>query len=616
MGAAFRFLILIIIAMFKKGSMIASLCLIAGLNSGAYAQVGQGGFPLSFSNPIEVSLSPVTLNDATFNALLNGEGQKASERYEVGWSIPASIDLMSVGIWKENVKGKKVYQVALKVPNAKALALYYRDFYLPEGVSMYLYNQNRKQVLGAYNNTTSPESRTFSNEPIIGDVVTLELNIDPGVNVKDIALNLDFVGAYYRGVETEAALYADETPLLNDPPIGSTASCHVNAMCPQGDDQPEARKATLRIVITGGPGTPMGYCSGTLINNTGNEPNGRCAPLFLTASHCDGENGMTDNHFRYWQFRFNYQIDGCTTGDLPTATSSPTLTSGAKFKARSFYPTFTTSNPDISSLVQDFLLLELNGELPTGYHLIGWNRATNLASDPNQFKFYGFHHPSGDVKKMSLASEVGANGTFNQNTVTGTHWDVQYDLGGTSPGSSGSGLFDTDGLLVGDLSGGATGNCPADGRKYGADALYSKLSYGWENAFDQTEFPQHAGATSRLKDHLDPLNLGLMKLTTAESDQCSDFTSVKVKQFNNNDIIVYPVPANNGVINIQTNLKDKATFACNIVDVSGRTVKSFTMDNKGSNIKAVDVSSLSAGVYFITMNSELGFGQYKFVISK
>ncbi len=603
--------------MIRKSLLFASMFAVGvGLNS-VNAQKGNGGFPLSFKSPVEESsFGLINISDAVFDSYLNGTKTSTGQMYEVGWAIPADMNLMDGGIWKELEDGSKIYKTSIKVANAKALALYYKDFFLPKGVSLYLYNENHKQILGAYDHSTSADSRIFSNQPVIGEIVHLELNIAPNAEIEKIALGLNFVGAYYRGVENESVVYADETPLVNDPEVGAAASCHTNAMCPQGNAQDEARKATLRIVITGGPGTSMGYCSGTLINNTGNQANGTCKPLFLTASHCDEENGMSDAHFQYWQFRFNYQMSACTDGTAPTDASSPTMTSGAKFKARSYYPSFTSTNPESSSLVQDFLLLELNGTLPSGYHLIGWNRSSSLTSDPGQSVFYGFHHPAGDVKKLSLGTDIAGNGTFNQSTVAGTHWKMGFGIGGTSPGSSGSGLFDANGLLVGDLSGGATGNCPADGKKYGPDALYSKISYGWENAFDQTQFPAHAGAGSRLKDHLDPLNLGLGWLGTTESDNCSDFTSVKVNKQENLDVFVFPVPSNDGKINIQLNVDKTADFAATIVDVSGREVQKFMFNNRSTNLKSLDLSQLTNGIYFLTLSSELGYGQYKFVITK
>ncbi|MBL7705128.1 MAG: T9SS type A sorting domain-containing protein [Taibaiella sp.] len=603
--------------MLKKVFFCTSIFFLSVGATKSFSQIGGGGFPASFYSKETILQSNILkISDATFEEYISGKREtKNSGAYEVGWSIPANRDLLNDGAWTTLADGSKIFKASISVPNAKALALYYQDFYLPKGVKLFLYNNNKKQILGAFDNTTT-DSRIFSNQPIIGDLVHLELNVSNDVDIADIALKLNFIGAYFKGVENESVMYAEDVPLLNDPPIGATASCHVNAMCPQGNAQEEARKATLRIVITGGPGTSMGYCSGTLINNTGNQPNVTCKPLFLTASHCDSENGMSDAHFQYWQFRFNYQMDACTNGNAPTEGSSPTLTAGAKFKSRSYYPTFASTNPESSSLVQDFLLLELNGPLPSGYHLVGWNRATNLTSDPSQSIFYGFHHPSGDVKKLSLGTQISGNGTFNQNTVLSTHWKMVYDIGGTSPGSSGSGLFDSRGLLVGDLSGGATGNCPADSKKFGNDALYSKISYAWENAFDQTEFPAHAGATSRLKDHLDPLNLGLTSLGTTESDNCSDFTSVKVNQVEKLDLYVFPVPSNDGKINIQLNVDKVSDFFASIVDVSGREVKNFIFNNRSSNLKSIDLSQLTNGVYFLTLSSELGQGQYKFVITK
>lgn len=605
--------------MLKKVFFCTSISLLSIGATKSFSQIGGGGFPASFYAKETVRESNVVkINDATFEAYISGKREtKNSGAYEVGWSIAAKRDLLNDGEWTIQSDGSKIFKVSILVPNAKALALYYEDFYLPKGVSLFLYNNNKRQVLGAYDNSTSPESRIYSNQPIIGDQLHLELNVANGVSIADIALKLNFIGAYFRGLENEAITYAGDVPLVNDPPIGATAACHVNALCPQGDPQDKARKATLRIVGVSEANQVLGYCTGTLINNTGNTPNGTCKPLFLTASHCDSANGMSDSHFQYWQFRFDYQMSACSNGAAPTDVNSPTLTSGAKYKSRSYYPSFPSGTSGSSRLVQDFLLLELNGALPSGYQLVGWNRAGNLATNIDKYHtFYGFHHPTGDVKKLSVGYSISAGGTFNQSTVPATHWDIPFTVGGTSGGSSGSGLFDVDGLLVGDLSGGANGTCPQDGKDFGSAALYSKLSVGWDNSWDQTAFPAHAGSTSRLKDHLDPLGLNPTWLPTTESDHCSDLTSVKLNKLKDTDVMLFPNPANGSKINIQLNLTQTADFNARVIDVTGKEIAKFSFNNKNGNIKSIDLSAYTAGIYFLTLSSELGTGQYKFVITK
>src|SRR5690606_28179742 len=165
-------------------------------------------------------------------------------------------------------------------------------------------------------------------------------------------------------------------------------------------------------------------------------------------------------------------------------------------------------------------------------------------TDPSRYNFFiGFHHPRGDVKKVSTGFAVQGNGNFNQDQVPGTHYYIPFNVGGSQPGSSGSGLFDVDGLLIGDLSGGqnASVTCAED---YGREGLYSKLSYAWENEFDQTAFPAHAGSASRLKEWLDPTGSGAEMVAPAETNTCvalsiDDVSKTELEQA----LDIYPNPS-------------------------------------------------------------------------
>ncbi len=47
--------------------------------------------------------------------------------------------------------GSKIWRLQIAMRGAKALGLYYDKFKLPLGVKYFLFNENRQQVLGAYN---------------------------------------------------------------------------------------------------------------------------------------------------------------------------------------------------------------------------------------------------------------------------------------------------------------------------------------------------------------------------------------------------------------------------------------------------------------------------------
>ncbi len=96
----------------------------------------------------------------------------------------------------------RVWRARINVAGANALGLYYDNFQLPEGVKFYLSNANGKQILGAYTAANNnPSVPNFATEAVQGEVVNLELDIEPGVNLADINLHIDRAAAYFRGIE-------------------------------------------------------------------------------------------------------------------------------------------------------------------------------------------------------------------------------------------------------------------------------------------------------------------------------------------------------------------------------------------------------------------------------
>ena len=167
------------------------------------------------------------------------------------------------------------------------------------------------------------------------------------------------------------------------------------------------------------------FCTGTMINNTG--LNRR--QLFLTANHC-----LFTSPYNFVAV-FNYQRPSCG-GDGP----DPSIIQSAH--GMKLIATYAQS---------DFALLEITEKIPDSYnvYLAGWDISS--AAPANVF---GVHHPSGDVKKISF---------YNGTTVASSwtefpkklHWSIPaWTRGTTEPGSSGSALFNSRGLIVGHLHGG------------------------------------------------------------------------------------------------------------------------------------------------------------------
>lgn len=116
----------------------------------------------------------------------------------------------------------------------------------------------------------------------------------------------------------------------------------------------------------------------------------------------------------------------------------------------------------------------------------GWNRGNEIPTSTR-----GIHHAYGDEKRISTDIDAPIIVDYFQ-PFGSSYWRVVWDSGTTQSGSSGSGLWDQNGRLVGLLSGGS-----ADCR--GGDDRYGRFSKSWNGIFDAT----------RLSNWLDPINSGV-----------------------------------------------------------------------------------------------------------
>jgi PKD repeat protein len=150
----------------------------------------------------------------------------------------------------------------------------------------------------------------------------------------------------------------------------------------------------------------------------------------------------------------------------------------------------------------DFDLVEFNNSIPDYYDVYynGWNR-TNSNEDAESG--VGIHHPAGDIKKISTYDFPLQSSNFWNGLPT--HWQLFWaeTVNGKSimqGGSSGSPVFDSNGLIMGDLTGGyASNSCETP-----SPAYYGKFYYSWDQ--------NGTTSSSQLKPWLDPDNTGIEKL--------------------------------------------------------------------------------------------------------
>ena len=401
--------------------------------------------------------------------------EKNGEMYKVARILDVNMNMDNCGTTDVLADGTKVWRVRIACEGAKALKVMCSEFYIPNGAELFLYNENRQQLVSV-NSKDNPKYDTYYSPKMIqGDALYMEY-VQPASVMESPVLNIDGLCYFYRGVDAFVGYYAQK----RETGFGESDACEININCPLGNDWQVQKKGVAEIfVIVGWSG---GFCSGTLVNNTANDG----TPYFLTADHCGGVDGA--NSFNRWEFYFNFESPNCNN---PTSEPNYDAVTGCTLKAR-------PSGAEASGT--DFLLLLLNtteDNLETiGAYYNGWDRSTETTSSA-----IGIHHPAGDIKKISSITSELTFSTFQQANTPNGHWRATWatQTGFTEGGSSGSPLFrGSNKLVMGTLSGGPDYNCSSPASML--YDVYGRFDLHWENG--------GTSSANQLKPWLDPQNTG------------------------------------------------------------------------------------------------------------
>lgn len=386
-----------------------------------------------------------------------------SKPWRFGFVHNVSHNLTNSGEWTTLPNGDRIWRIKYHSPGAYSLNFMFFDFEMPEGGKVYVYNQDKSDILRPFTSDNNNLERILGTWLVNGDNAIIEY-YEPAAVTGQGRLEISEVVHGYRTAETYK-----QTKGLND-----SGDCNVDVNCNIGigDSMKEDVKKSVAMLVSGS----SGFCSGALINNTSNDG----TPYFLTANHCVG------GSVAGWAFRFNWRsaadVADCATTSPSVNSSYDQTVSGAILRA--------------SRSQSDFALVEINdnGFFAGNPDVVwaGWD-----SSDTTPDYTVGIHHPSGDIQKVCrdddqpLAIDDGQE--YWQITSAGSGWEV----GVTEGGSSGSPLFDPNGRIIGQLWRGAAA-CSGTNDNNAYDD-YGRFGVSWDTG---------TSAANRLKDWLDPTNTG------------------------------------------------------------------------------------------------------------
>ena len=329
------------------------------------------------------------------------QGIKGPWRFGINHITDLGLD--NSGVWSVLPNGDRVWQLGIECPAAFSINFEFNTYVVPEGARVFVHTPNGEHM-GAFTAASNGGFTEMGVAPMTGDRITIEY-IEPAAVAGQGDLRIRQVTHAYRDI-------MGTTKGLND-----SGACNNNVICPEGDPW-RAQIRSVAMIVTGGGGV----CTGQLMNNCAQDE----TPYFLTANHClDGFNPATA------LFRFRWESPTCTpTQNAPTNK----VISGSQLLA--------------NNAGSDMAFLQLNGTPQESWEVFysGWNKGTTAATSVT-----AIHHPSGDIKKISFEEQPVTTASYGGAQC----WRVAaWDDGTTEGGSSGSGLWDQNGLLVGQLYGG------------------------------------------------------------------------------------------------------------------------------------------------------------------
>ncbi len=409
----------------------------------------------------------------------------------VATNRPIDVSQMAAGVWQQTTDGNSVWRLALRSNQAVGVRLHFVDFNAGQG-QIWIHDASSQQVFGPYTGRGRNQDGDFWTEVVFADTVEIEYKPavgsstsgQPPFRISELA-HLWQMGRVVAPRNPRAAQLGNEqfsrrsrrlgldAPIeMAEPEASATAastnySCFLDATCysspsdqnyhPEVED---AIRSSAFLLFSDSTGSYQ--CSGTLLN----APNGN--PILLTAGHCINNQDIA----RTTVAIFNAVDQSCVTDSTKfPAPSDAQLralpqVNGVRLLSVSDQPFLDETNDYEVGNDLDYSLILMNqfpnwpDLLLSGYSSYGiTSQVTSVSAPQGLFLKVSFGYP---------LSSLWSNG-----------YDVdQTSLGRIDLGSSGSGLFDGEGHLLGVLS---TGVDPCEGA-----STCTKTSCDWNQQYVAT----------------------------------------------------------------------------------------------------------------------------------
>lgn len=403
--------------------------------------------------PADVPATPIRLDapdSAAVDNVKRANGATQLKRLQIGLNRDvAGTNARSAALEWTPVEGGYAARWSVTSANAKALRVGLTIKRSAPSLQIRFTGAARPDTV--YGPITEAELNAFAGKtywsPVLeGDTATVELFVESAPAAVSITVS-----------QVSHLLVNPAEPLAETQlkAIGDSGFCEVNFICRSASDNALASAGTAVARMTFSDSAGSYLCTGTLLNSAG----GTFAPYFYSAAHCISTQSTASTLTTWWFY------ESTTCGSNILNPGNQQVGGGATLL-------YADTSYDIS-------FMRLNNSPPGGATYAGWDAATLTGGTP----LTAIHHPSGDLKKVSLGTfggyvtptEMGRSVSFIKSAWNSTSTGV------TEGGSSGSGIFTNTGsqyAFRGGLLGGPSSCTASSSSLYD---YYSRFDVAYQN---------------------------------------------------------------------------------------------------------------------------------------
>ena len=381
----------------------------AGGERATRIQARPPGIRLALGRPREFAFGPLS---AAERARLAERGPRLA--IGVNRTLPA--EAIAAGAWETVAGGQRVWRMAIRSPGSEGIRVEYRNFSAGAGK---VWLHDGAHVAGPYTGRGIFDNGRFWSATVFSESAIVEY--EPAPDAPEEA------GPPFeiRAISHQATAAARASGAPDSGGQDGADYCHLDPNC-YPDWQPAMSAVGEMVFEEGG----MRYlCSGSLVATRDNS----FKPYLLTAGHCIHSEEAARSLEVYWK----YQTPSCGAAPPASRDASGQATLGAHLLA---------SGP----LEEGDYSLVLLKDVPNDVTFSGWDAGDPSPATP----LVGVHHPTGSWKRISFGERTDdMTAAVGDSVAPGDrYFEVLWDKGRIQPGSSGSPLFSSPGVVVGTLT--------------------------------------------------------------------------------------------------------------------------------------------------------------------